>query len=93
MARLRAEVKNLRVPGTPRPQRRKISGSEPCCGAAALRGSAAGAVAPQWPPGGISVLCEDAQTAAQMAQQAEALFGGGVHTCCADALSSEQNPS
>ena len=54
MARLRAEVKNLRVPGTPDPNAEKISGTEPCCGAAALRGSAAGAVAPPMPPGGIS---------------------------------------
>ena len=49
----------------------------------------------RWLPdaaGRYLVLCEDAQTAAQMAQQAEALFGAGVHTCCADALSSDAEP-
>lgn len=88
MARLRAEVKNLRVPGTPDPNAEKYQ----ALSLAVEQLPSVEVLLARWLPdaaGRYLVLCEDAQTAAQMAQQAEALFGAGVHTCCADALSSD----
>ena len=91
MARLRAEVKNLRVPGTPDPNAEKYQ----ALSLAVEQLPSVEVLLARWLPdaaGRYLVLCEDAQTAAQMAQQAEALFGAGVHTCCADALSSDAEP-
>ena len=91
MARLRAEVKNLRVPGTPDPNAEKYQ----ALSLAVEQMPSVEVLLARWLPdaaGRYLVLCEDAQTAAQMAQQAEALFGAGVHTCCADALSSDAEP-
>ena len=91
MARLRAEVKNLRVPGTPDPNAEKYQ----ALSLAVEQLPSVEVLLARWLPdaaGRYLVLCEDAQTAAQMAQQAEALFGAGVHICCADALSSDAEP-
>ena len=91
MARLRAEVKNLRVPGTPDPNAEKYQ----ALSLAVEQLPSVEVLLARWLPdaaGRYLVLCEDAQTAAQMAQQTEALFGAGVHTCCADALSSDAKP-
>ena len=91
MARLRAEVKNLRVPGTPDPNAEKYQ----ALSLAVEQLPSVEVLLARWLPdaaGRYLVLCEDAQTAAQMAQQTEALFGAGVHTCCADALSSDAEP-
>ena len=91
MARLRAEVKNLRVPGTPDPNAEKYQ----ALSLAVEQLPSVEVLLARWLPdaaGRYLVLCEDAQTAAQMAQQADALFGAGVHICCADALSSDAKP-
>ncbi len=91
MARLRAEVKNLRVPGTPAPTAENYQ----ALSLAVEQLPSVEVLLARWLPdaaGRYLVLCEDAQTAAQVAQQAEALFGAGVHTCCADALSSDAEP-
>ena len=91
MARLRAEVKNLRVPGTPDPNAEKYQ----ALSLAVEQLPSVEELLARWLPdaaGRYLVLCEDAQTAAQMAQQAEVLFGAGVHTCCADALPGDAEP-
>ena len=91
MARLRAEVKNLRVPGTPDPNAEKYQ----TLSLAVEQLPSVEELLARWLPdaaGRYLVLCEDAQTAAQVAQQAEALFGAGVHTCCADTLPGDAEP-
>ena len=78
MARLRAEVKNLHLPGCPDPNAEK-------CQALSLAVEKLPPVEQllaQWLPdaaGRCLVLCEGDAAAAQTAEQAEKLFGAGTH--------------
>ena len=78
MARLRAEVKNLRVPGTPDPNAEKYQ----ALSLAVEQLPSVEVLLARWLPdaaGRYLVLCEDDAAAAQTAEQAEKLFGAGTH--------------
>ena len=78
MARLRAEVKNLHLPGCPDPNAEKYQ----ALSLAVEKLPPVEQLLAQWLPdaaGRYLVLCEDDAAAAQTAEQAEKLFGAGTH--------------
>lgn len=78
MARLRAEVKNLHLPGCPDPNAEKYQ----ALSLAVEKLPPLEQLLAQWLPdaaGRCLVLCEDDAAAAQTAEQAEKLFGAGTH--------------
>lgn len=78
MARLRAEVKNLHLPGCPDPNAEKYQ----ALSLAVEKLPPVEQLLAQWLPdaaGRCIVLCEDDAAAAQTAEQAEKLFGAGTH--------------
>ena len=78
MARLRAEVKNLHLPGCPDPNAEKYQ----ALSLAVEKLPPVEQLLAQWLPdaaGRCLVLCEDDAAAAQTAEQAEKLFGAGTH--------------
>ena len=78
MARLRAEVKNLHLPGCPDPNAEKYQ----ALSLAVEKLPPVEQLLAQWLPdaaGRCFVLCEDDAAAAQIAEQAEKLFGAGTH--------------
>lgn len=78
MARLRAEVKNLHLPGCPDPNAEKYQ----ALSLAVEKLPPVEQLLAQWLPdaaGRCLVLCEDDAAAAQTAEQAEKLFGAGMH--------------
>ena len=78
MARLRAEVKNLHLPGCPDPNAEKYQ----ALSLAVEKLPPVEQLLSQWLPdaaGRCLVLCEDDAAAAQTAEQAEKLFGAGTH--------------
>jgi len=85
MARLRAEVKNLRLPGGTNNNEVKY---QALCRETEKLPPVEELLA-KWLPdmaGRYLVLCEDEETAQNTAKQAEALFGAGVHTYSTDGL-------
>lgn len=78
MARLRAEVKNLHLPGCPDPNAEKYQ----ALSLAVEKLPPVEQLLAQWLPdaaGRCLVLCEDDAAAAQTAEQAGKLFGAGTH--------------
>lgn len=78
MARLRAEVKNLHLPGCPDPNAEKYQ----ALSLAVEKLPPVEQLLAQWLPdaaGRYLVLCEDDAAAVQTAEQAEKLFGAGTH--------------
>ena len=78
LARLRAEVKNLHLPGCPDPNAEKYQ----ALSLAVEKLPPVEQLLAQWLPdaaGRYLVLCEDDAAAAQTAEQAEKLFGAGTH--------------
>ena len=78
MARLRAEVKNLHLPGCPDPNAEKYQ----ALSLAVEKLPPVEQLLAQWLPdaaGRCLVLCEDDAAAVQTAEQAEKLFGAGTH--------------
>lgn len=78
MARLRAEVKNLHLPGCPDPNAEKYQ----ALSLAVEKLPPVEQLLAQWLPdaaGRYLVLCEDDAAAAQTAEQAGKLFGAGTH--------------
>lgn len=78
MARLRAEVKNLHLPGCPDPNAEKYQ----ALSLAVEKLPLVEQLLAQWLPdaaGRCLVLCEDDAAAVQTAEQAEKLFGAGTH--------------